>query len=317
MEATSRVAIMYNINIAEIDRPRIKVSLNNNLRVAKALIPMIEILSNHEQVTAIAKVFAPHVLGEYAIRGEKRRRARSQRIASRDDDSLSLPSNKHRRLFKEAASHLEYQDLMKEKATSTASLYLSNQYFGESSTSMARAVKEMQESLTSAGMEVCDTSCYTHVKKTIANNGVGLSPQKPGGVALPSHIEKRVANVVRTLRARKLPVFQSEVLKWAEEEIKGTEYGKYFVNGNPTIGWYIDWLKRMDFTTGVLRSLEQTRSELFTAENLAIYFDVARDVLLYDGVSTRNPDYDLEIPYSEEILIKHPERICSYDETKI
>jgi hypothetical protein len=30
-----------------------------------------------------------------------------------------------------------------------------------------------------------------------------------------------------------------------------------------------------------------------------------------------NPDFDPELPYSQELLITKPERICSYDETKV
>ncbi len=60
------------------------------------------------------------------------------------------------------------------------------------------------------------------MQKAIANIGLAVSPQILGGAALPSHIEKRIANIVRKLRERKLPVFQSEVLKWAEEVIKDT-----------------------------------------------------------------------------------------------
>ena len=52
-------------------------------------------------------------------------------------------------------------------------------------------------------------------------------------------------------------------------------------------------------------------------ENLETYFEVARDVLLDAGVAVRNPNYDPSVPYSEEILITHPERIFSYDETKV
>ncbi len=57
----------------------------------------------------------------------------------------------------------------------------------------------------------------------LTNNGVAVSPQKPGGVSLPSHIEKEVAKIVRELRARKFPVFASEVISWAAEEIKVSE----------------------------------------------------------------------------------------------
>ncbi len=35
------------------------------------------------------------------------------------------------------------------------------------------------------------------------------------------------------------------------------------------------------------------------------------------GVAVVNPDYDPDLPYSKEIPITKPERICSYDETKM
>ncbi len=63
--------------------------------------------------------------------------------------------------------------------------------------------------------------------------------------------------------------------------------------------------------------MEQTRHEWYTPTNLATYFEVARDVMLDARVAIRNHDFDPEIPYFEEVLITHPERICSYDETKM
>jgi hypothetical protein len=76
-KVASRFAMMYNINIADIDRPRIKALVNNHLKVARALMHMIEALSKHEHITATAKAIDPDALEEYAMRGEKRRRARS------------------------------------------------------------------------------------------------------------------------------------------------------------------------------------------------------------------------------------------------
>ena len=73
----------------------------------------------------------------------------------------------------------------------------------------------------------------------------------------------------------------------------------------------------MEFTTGVLRPLEQARKDWYTVENLVTYFEVAGDVFLDAGVVVRNPDYDLQIPNFEEISITRPEWICSYDETKM
>ncbi len=40
-------------------------------------------------------------------------------------------------------------------------------------------------------------------------------------------------------------------------------------------------------------------------------------MLLKAGVAVLNPDFDPVVPYSQEILITHPERIWSYDETKM
>jgi hypothetical protein len=40
-------------------------------------------------------------------------------------------------------------------------------------------------------------------------------------------------------------------------------------------------------------------------------------VLLNAGVAVVNPDFDPELPYSQELMITEPARICSYDETKV
>jgi hypothetical protein len=48
---------------------------------------------------------------------------------------------------------------------------------------------------------------------------VDVSPKKLGGTALPSHLEKWIANVVQTLREKKIPVYREEVIQWAEDAI--------------------------------------------------------------------------------------------------
>ena len=68
---------------------------------------------------------------------------------------------------------------------------------------------------------------------------------------------------------------------------------------------------------GPLRPLELTRVEGYTEKNLVEYFEVGKDIALTSGVAKINPDYDPEAVYSEEILITSPERICSYDETRM
>jgi len=73
----------------------------------------------------------------------------------------------------------------------------------------------------------------------------------------------------------------------------------------------------MEFNTGTLRPLEQTRSAWYTPETLEAYFIVARVVLINAGVVELNPNCDPNVVYTEEIIITHPERICFYDETRM
>ena len=73
----------------------------------------------------------------------------------------------------------------------------------------------------------------------------------------------------------------------------------------------------MDFLTRQLIPLEHTREQWYTVENLEVYFDVARDVLVNAGVAVHNPEFSPDVPYSEELLIVAPERICSYDKTRV
>ncbi len=40
-------------------------------------------------------------------------------------------------------------------------------------------------------------------------------------------------------------------------------------------------------------------------------------MLLKAGVAVLNPDFDPEKPYSKKLIITKPERICSYDETRV
>ena len=67
------------------------------------------------------------------------------------------------------------------------------------------------------------STCRDHVKKALDNGCVGKDPQRSGGQALPSPIEKQIADMVKHLREQSLPVFREEVLKLTEEAIEGTD----------------------------------------------------------------------------------------------
>ena len=186
---------------------------------------------------------APHAIVDDVVvhAGEKRRRAASAREAARRlnaDEQNQLPSCKLKRQFKGASNHLEYQETVKEAATIVALKFQSSkQISDDSAVSFNTVLREMQVDLAAKGIEICKTTCRTHVKNALNNDGIGLSPQKPGGVSLPSHIEKKIAAVVRRLRERKFPVFASEVMRWAADEIAGTEYAIFFPDGKPSEGW--------------------------------------------------------------------------------
>jgi hypothetical protein len=154
----------------------------------------------------------------------------------------------------------------------------------------------MQAALMENGISLHVSTCREQAKRALANNCVGVDPQRKGGQALPSAVEKEIADMVKHLREQKFPVFPEDVLKWAAEAIEGTGAASYFPDGKPTRGWHQGWLRRVEFLTGPLRPLEKTRAEWHTAENLAAYFEVAKGVLLKAGVAEVNPHYDREVP---------------------
>ncbi len=61
---------------------------------------------------------------------------------------------------------------------------------------------------------------------------------------------------------------------------------------------------------GSLRPLEETWQAWYTEDNLENYFNVARDVLVKQGVAELNPEFNPSEPYPQEIIITAPERIC-------
>ncbi len=81
----------------------------------------------------------------------------------------------------------------------------------------------MQDALMEKGVSLHASSCRRQVMRAITNGCVGLDPQRSGCQALPSAIEKEIAETVKHLREKKYPVFPEDVLKWADEAIEGTE----------------------------------------------------------------------------------------------
>ncbi len=87
---------------------------------------------------------------------------------------------------------------------------------------MNDAAMSMVASLAEEGVDIHVTTATAHIKAAQHNNCVGVSPQKPGGVLLPSHIEKNLADIVKALRQRLFPLFPDKVMQWAADMTKGT-----------------------------------------------------------------------------------------------
>ena len=102
-------------------------------------------------------------------------------------------------------------------------------------------------------------------------------------------------------------MFPDDVKGWCTALIAGTPAEKLFVDGKASEGWYRAFLRRSGLETCAFRPLEMTRAEWLTVDNLRKYYNTAEGVQLKAGVAERNPDYDSEDPYSQSILITHPE----------
>jgi len=302
MNAADRVAAEFGIRLAKLDRQRLETLICNRAQGRKI------VLQRYEVVSPI-KVEPPGMAVE-PMQKKNNRIGKCGR--KRKDVGDAIPSNKLKKAFKVAASHLEYQQIRKEEASIVA-IKIRDEGFN-----MNAAAKCMQSAPERQGVVIHKYTAVTHIKATAQlNNFIGVSPQKPCGALLPSHTEKHLAKSVKSLRQRSFPVFPDEVMHWATDAIKGTEYESLFPNGKPARGWFNGWIKRIHFFTSALRPLEDRWAYWFLMENLERYFEVARDVLLNAGVAVSNPDNASNLPYSQELISTVPEKICSYKDTKM
>jgi hypothetical protein len=116
-----------------------------------------------------------------------------------------------------ASSYIVYQEACKVAATDAS------KRVRDEGLSIRQAAKDMSATLfNDDGISISRNRCIIHIKSTIATGYNGVSPQKPGGQALPSFIEKSIANKVKRLREQRFTVFPDDVMAWAAIEIKGT-----------------------------------------------------------------------------------------------
>ena len=181
--------------------------------------------------------------------------------------AMLVPGDKQRAKmsYKGAATHQHYRHVVKEVVLAAVS--------GSSSSSNSMAHQVIQ-SLHSQGITL-GIRQSTRMVVSYQQKGEAKSPQKPGGVYVPSCIEARIVTLIQGLRQRKMPVFGDDVMGWCTEMIRDTPYERNFPGGKATVGWYRGFLRRTGMTTGTERPLEITRSEWLTEENLRTYYEVA------------------------------------------
>ena len=141
------------------------------------------------------------------------------------------------------------------------------------------------------------------------------SIHRQGGTYFSDEFEADIAAVVRHYRSWKLYVSKDMITAWAMGEVK--RHGLKLTLPELSGGWYNGFLRRQDLLTGASRPLEITRDLWSTSENVKQYYEVLEKVLLDEGIAERNPAFDPLVPFSEKLLILHPERLMSYDETAV
>ena len=148
----------------------------------------------------------------------------------------------------------------------------------------------------------------------------GKEPKKGGKpLIIAEWIERRLENLVLALRELHMPVFRCMILNYANNLIEGTHVQMQLKHKELRRHWYYSWLSRCQrgVHTGNMRPLELTRAQWATPTNLKHHYQQLAAMLLDSGIAVKNPGYDPEKPYDEELKIIKPGRMISMDETRL
>ena len=119
------------------------------------------------------------------------------------------------------------------------------------------------------------------------------------------------------LSLRHYTVFKGKVMRMANALVRGTAAEDRFKNGEIKQHWYNRFLERQGLTTGNQRPLEIKRDEWTTSTNVAKHYDILADTCVRAGIARWNPNFDPTVKDSEMIYFTHPERLISFDETRL
>lgn len=147
----------------------------------------------------------------------------------------------------------------------------------------------------------------------------GQPPSRCGAkLIIPAAVEHKLESLCLVLRELNMPVFRFMILNYVNQLIKGTPMAEALKHREVRRNWYYNWLGRCKrLTTANIRPLEMTRAKWATPENVKKHYEMLSDKLIELGFAVRNPGYDPEKPYDEELKIIKPDRIASMDETRL
>lgn len=140
---------------------------------------------------------------------------------------------------------------------------------------------------------------------------------------LPTEFTDRLARWIQAMRALKFPLFKESVIASANNALEGTIYLQRFKHQTLDKDWYYRFLRSYSHMLGTenQRPIEVTRAKWATAKNIGEWYEMLADALVDNKVAVRNPKYDPNAPFgspdSEPIYITAPDRIISFDETRI
>ena len=146
----------------------------------------------------------------------------------------------------------------------------------------------------------------------------GIPPQPAGRAPfIPPAGEKYIADLVRAQRELKWPVFKEDCIAMAQAMVENTDIQDKFKDHTVSKWWYDRWLRDYGLAEANQRPLEMARAKWFTASNVLKHYDICEQEFLEAGVAQPNPEFNPTEPLSEKIKIIKPERIFSFDETRI
>lgn len=115
-----------------------------------------------------------------------------------------------------------------------------------------------------------------------------------------------------------MPGFWFMILSYVNQLIKGTAIAEVLSHREVQQSWYYNWLGRCKrLTTANIRPIEMSRAKWAIPENVKKHYEMLLDKLLELRFAARNPGYDPNKPYDEELKIIRPDWIASMDEMRL